>query len=233
MPILAGADGCPGGWICVTLDTLMNRTGHARYGDAASLMLQSPRPLVLTIDIPIGLSDAGPRACDTAARALLGAPRCRSVFPSPIRPAIRAPDRLKASAITKGADGRLVGVQSWAIYPKIREVDAAISPSIQQWCVEVHPEVCFRAWNGNMAMPYSKKTSQGRAAREALITGTFGATARAEVRTAYARGLVSDDDINDAFAALWTARRIAAGTAVTIPPVPPLDAAGLRMEMRY
>jgi len=39
------------------------------------------------------------------------------------------------------------------------------------------------------------------------------------------------DDIVDAFAALWTAERIHRGEAMSIPPIPPLDSHGLRMEM--
>jgi len=39
------------------------------------------------------------------------------------------------------------------------------------------------------------------------------------------------DDIVDALVALWTAERIACGTAISIPANPPLDAYGLRMEM--
>jgi hypothetical protein len=42
---------------------------------------------------------------------------------------------------------------------------------------------------------------------------------------------VADDDILDAFAALWTAERIAPGEAVTLPEVPPRDRHGLPMEM--
>jgi len=39
------------------------------------------------------------------------------------------------------------------------------------------------------------------------------------------------DDIVDALVALWTAERIACGTAISISAEPPLDAYGLRMEM--
>ena len=39
------------------------------------------------------------------------------------------------------------------------------------------------------------------------------------------------DDIVDAFVALWTAERIQSAEAVSIPPIPSLDAYGLRMEM--
>jgi predicted RNase H-like nuclease len=44
---------------------------------------------------------------------------------------------------------------------------------------------------------------------------------------------VADDDMLDAVAALWTATRLYEGTAETLPDEPPLDAAGLRMEIVY
>jgi predicted RNase H-like nuclease len=44
---------------------------------------------------------------------------------------------------------------------------------------------------------------------------------------------VADDDIYDAFAALWTAERIHAGTAEVIPDVPEIDSFGLEMRMWF
>jgi predicted RNase H-like nuclease len=44
---------------------------------------------------------------------------------------------------------------------------------------------------------------------------------------------VARDDIIDALAALWTAERIARGEARMLPPQPPVDEMGLRMEMVY
>jgi predicted RNase H-like nuclease len=39
------------------------------------------------------------------------------------------------------------------------------------------------------------------------------------------------DDVLDAFAALWVARRIEAGAARPLPPRPPRDGRGLRMAI--
>ncbi|MFL5635521.1 MAG: DUF429 domain-containing protein, partial [Gemmatimonadaceae bacterium] len=42
----------------------------------------------------------------------------------------------------------------------------------------------------------------------------------------------ADDDILDAFAALWTAERVARGAAITLPHAdPPMDSVGLPMRM--
>jgi predicted RNase H-like nuclease len=45
--------------------------------------------------------------------------------------------------------------------------------------------------------------------------------------------LAADDDINDAFAVLWTARRIHAGRARGIPDPPERDARGIGMAIWY
>jgi predicted RNase H-like nuclease len=52
------------------------------------------------------------------------------------------------------------------------------------------------------------------------------------VRRDISRRSAADDDILDAFAALWTAGRIEQGTAVTLPHAdPPVDSVGLPMQM--
>jgi predicted RNase H-like nuclease len=66
-----------------------------------------------------------------------------------------------------------------------------------------------------------------------LIGDSFGPLAFESARASVARRDATDDDIADAFAALWTARRIVAGVARSLPDVPLLDSAGLPMRMVY
>ena len=88
--VLAGVDGCRGGWLLLLFDT-NSRQMELRYAcKYASLILGKPQPKTIGIDIPIGLSDNGDRDCDKAARALLGKPRGSSVFPPPARSALQA-----------------------------------------------------------------------------------------------------------------------------------------------
>jgi predicted RNase H-like nuclease len=228
-------DGCPAGWICITRDLAAGRIGSACYSTAAELIAQQPRPAVLAVDMPIGLPDAGWRACDRLARDLLGRARRSSVFPAPIRPALHARTLSEAGDFTERVDGRRVSAQSFGIYRKVRELDAILAADVtlQSWVVEVHPELSFRAWDGGQPMRHNKKTSPGRTERRALIDAHFGAGAIAAVRAAHRARDVGHDDIHDAFAALWTAERILAGSARVIPDDPPLDTVGLRMEMWY
>jgi predicted RNase H-like nuclease len=230
---VAGADGCRAGWICAVRDIQTGEIRSRLFDSAAALILQSPRPRVLAIDIPIGLPAAGARSCDVEARKRLG-PRRNSVFPSPVRPALGAMSHLEASRLTTEADGRRVSVQAWNIFAKIREVDAVFAsrPNLQRRVREVHPELAFAALNDGRAMENPKKTRAGREERRRALTRRFGdvfVTFRARYRVAD----VAHDDILDALANLASAERILRGDAITLPDRPPRDATGLWMEIVY
>ncbi len=234
MVMVVGVDGCPHGWLCLRLDTETGALTHTVHASAQALLTEEPRPAAMAIDMPIGLPAAGSRACDLEARKLLSGPRKSSVFPAPIRPAIHAPTHDLASEITHQVDGRRVSAQAYGLFHKIGRLDARLTPEHQAWVHEVHPEVSFWAWNGGLPLLDGKKTRPGRAERRALIDAHFGRDARKAVRDAYLVRAVSHDDIHDAFAALWTSRRLLAGTARRVPTTPaPLDDTGLRMEIWY
>ena len=169
MAWLAGVDGCRLGWFRACRDT---RSGEIVFDVAQTplqLLSQPPYPEVVALDIPIGLPSAGARACDKAARSCLG-PRRSSVFPAPVRAAVTARSRERASEITTRVDGRRVAAQAWAIFPKIRQVDEALAatPAARLAIREVHPELSFWAWNGGRPMQWAKKTAEGRRERLAL-----------------------------------------------------------------
>jgi predicted RNase H-like nuclease len=79
-------------------------------------------------------------------------------------------------------------------------------------------------------MRHAKRTGEGRAERLELVNERFG-PGFGDVRPSIPHRLAADDDILDAFAALWTAERIFRGEAATVPAIPPEDRFGLRMEM--
>jgi predicted RNase H-like nuclease len=78
-----------------------------------------------------------------------------------------------------------------------------------------------------------KKKAPGAAKRRALIDAHFGPTAFDTIRVRYPRNDVADDDIYDAFAALWTAEGIVRRESRTLPEKPDTDSAGLPMRMAY
>lgn len=223
MTIVAGIDGCRAGWLYVSKNLETDEYNTCILSSIDEVI--NLKPAVLTIDIPIGLTDSGPRQCDKEARRLLGRPRASSVFPAPIRPKLDATTREQAG----------VSQQTWAIVPKIREVDNFLraNTDCQSWIREVHPEVCFLAWNNNNAMIHRKKSALGRKEREQLVIPYFG-KAYSEAQACLPRGQYANDDLLDAFAALWTAERIQIGSAIILPAnllINNPDRFGLRMEI--
>jgi predicted RNase H-like nuclease len=232
MRLVCGVDGCKGGWICISKDLDSGRIAWHLYDTAHELVYQEPRPQVVAIDIPIGLPNEGSRACDLEARKRLGPGRASSIFPAPIRPVLSATSYPEACQIGYGVEQKKLSRQTWAIIPKIRDIDSALrqDPQLRHLVCEVHPEVCFYFLAGERPMQFSKKTESGEAERQALLQPVFEGWLE-EAIVARRQLASATDDVLDAFAALWTAQRIATGLCQTIPPVPPRDSLGLRMEM--
>ena len=187
---------------------------------------------VIAIDVPIGLLDVGARPCDVAARRLLGPGRASSVFPAPIRAVLAASTHAEASAARRAAENKGISIQSWAIVPKIREVDEGLrgEPALQSKVREVHPEVCFYFMVGQRPMQFSKKKRAGREERRALLRDVFGDEVDRIISSIRGSGCAADD-VLDALVALWTARRMITGEAVSIPANADLDPFGLPMAM--
>ena len=231
---VAGVDGCRGGWFRVARQT---ETGDLRFdliAGAAHFLVTEPKPSIVAVDIPIGLPKAGSRECDLHARKLLG-PRRNSVFPAPIRPAMKAATREEAACITFEQDGRRVSAQAWGIYPKIREMDDFLQAhaAAREQVFEVHPEVCFWAWAGKKPMEFGKKKSAGKEERRLLAEAWLGQGIVEFARGEHLKKVLSDDDILDAIAALWTAHRIETGEAQVLPDAPPKDLTGISMQIVY
>jgi predicted RNase H-like nuclease len=232
--LAVGADGCRGGWVRAAraLDGGAPRVDWVR--DVRSLLSGLDAVAALAIDIPIGLGEVGARACDVLARRALGRPRASSVFPTPIRAALRATTRAEASRITRERDGRGVGAQAFALWPRIREVDALLArePLRERVC-EVHPELSFQAQNGGVPLAYSKHDALGRAQRASLLDARLGTGCTSAARAAIPRAAAADDDVLDALACLWSALRIARGEAQALPDPAPRDRHGLPMCIRF
>ena len=193
--------------------------------------LGSDTAAVTTIDIPIGLPGPEPRRCDEEARHLLG-PRASSVFPAPVRATLGVESYEGACAASAMICGKKLSQQSYAILAKIGEVDTLLrrTPTLVASVFEVHPELCFYFWNARQPMGHPIRSGFGFIERYALVQGEFGSAAK-DIRQALPRRAASDDDILDALAALWTARRIRTGTARRLPTVEERDECGLPMQM--
>jgi predicted RNase H-like nuclease len=163
---ICGTDGCREGWIGIIEDL---ETGALTWQVSPTLesLASSTVADLIALDIPIGLPDRGARDCDLAARRLLGPGRGSSVFPAPIRPLLEACSHAEACSIRETVEHKRLSIQSWAIIPKIREVDAALRASAQLRARvrEVHPEVCFYYLASRRPMSHAKKKREGRERR--------------------------------------------------------------------
>jgi len=251
-----GLDGCPGGWVVARGDVDLRVVTFSLVADCevrAFLGQLEGTRAVVAIDVPIGLAEGEPRACDRAARRRLGARRQSSVFSAPCRGTLAASDYLEACAINRGLRGRAISRQTWGILSKIAAVEAVLEqlPGVVDQVWEVHPEVTFAELAGTPdGLRAAKKSADGQAERLALLAA-HGLTLdveeiRGELKTLKVFELdlathaqvekgqlhVRRDDIVDAAACLVTARRIALGEAVFLPAgAAPRDARGRRMQI--
>jgi predicted RNase H-like nuclease len=220
-------------------------------------------PDVIAIDMPIGLPDAatpGGRPCDKAARELLGRGRAASVFSPPSRHAITCTDYRQAHRANRASSQHQIGLtrQTFNLFPKIREVDDALRKfaSIRDRVHEVHPEVCFHAMakaaggvgaaggagaaggsggaggGGGGGGLRPKKEREGQRDRLRLLINA-GIDVPAEALRQVKSGVLNADDVIDAHACLWTARRLALGEARSVHEKIDRDSRRLRMAIWY
>jgi predicted RNase H-like nuclease len=207
VPAVSGVDGCAGGWIAVTLSaggTVTSVTVAAAL-DGLSLAC------VTGIDTPLGLLGAGWREADRLARRALGR-RGVTVFAIPPRPVWECASYAAAGRACRDLTGKGFSVQAWGLRRKIAEADtyrrraSSAIPPVRLY--EVHPELSFTAMAG-APLADGKHTRAGLAARRELLMGE-GITLPPRVAGA------AQDDLLDAAAVAWSARRIAAGRATVL-----------------
>jgi threonine dehydratase/predicted RNase H-like nuclease len=193
------------------------------------------QPAIIAVDMPIGLPDrtqGSGRLPEQLIRPLLGQ-RQSSVFAIPSRRAVYAEDYGEACAIAAGTSTppRRVSRQGFAIFPKIREIDALLHarPDLISRLHEVHPELAFWAMNDRQALDQPKKVKgtpygPGMNLRRRLL----GRTGLAEdlIAAAAPRGAAADDWL-DALAGLTVALDMARGGGQSFPDPPGRDAHGL------
>lgn len=227
----AGVDGCRGGWVVATRDAVVVVPRLAPLLRSAGPGCDTHPGLgtldIVGVDMPIGLPARPGRAADSAARALLG-PRRSSVFPAPARAVVGHRTHADANAASRALFGVGLSVQTFHLFDKIREIDDLVRslPAEQRTTrvVEVHPECSFRMMTGRV-LP-AKRTAEGVRERTIAITREYGPL------PSLPRG-AGIDDVLDAFAALWSAERLARGEHEVLPPLvtPEVDECGLAMRI--
>jgi predicted RNase H-like nuclease len=220
---MTGVDACRGGWVAVSLVPGLT----VRVGTALDALLapdlDPTGTTIVGIDMPLGLLERGWREADRAARGLLG-PRRSSVFAIPPRAVWAQASYQAANQLCRELTGQGFSAQTWGLRVKLLEAN-----QYRQTCghplYEVHPELAFGAMAG-APLAASKHTAVGRDLRRELLAG-----AGIEIPAGIPAGLLGD--VLDAAAVAWSARRIAAGQAVTIPSAPQRDDHGNEIAIRY
>ena len=238
-----GVDSCRGGWFSVGLD--QNGYDFGIFRGFAELLAYYKDAELILVDIPIGLPEGpGGRKCDSEAKRKLGYPRKLSVIPTPTRltayVAAEPPPNIQlARDVERQISGKGLSSQSFAIAPKIAEVDEALLSSDRKAKPEVreaHPELCFWALNGGQPMESKKKGKEGEEERLDVLRKILPPANIDDIYTdacsKFCGKNVAKDDILDALAAAVTAWK-GFGHLQTAPDNPPQDSKGLPMEMVY
>jgi len=229
VPVVAGVDSCPGGWLAVvvTFYEEIVAEDHILLGNFKELSEFLTPSSYVAVDIPIGLLDEpvqGGRECDRAARKILGRPRSSSVFSPPVRPSLDC-------CTFEEARGYGLNQQSFGILRKVKELDLLMTPDLQSRIREAHPEVSFFTLAGLAPAQAGKRKAEGRDERSALLKHYFFQVEEGLER--FPSSKAAADDILDAYACAWTAMRLFRGEAGCLPDDPPTDEKGLQMAIWY
>ncbi|QOS12006.1 DUF429 family protein [Haloferax gibbonsii] len=250
-----GVDWASGAWIAVVysdendapeaevFDTI--RDVWSEYGESCRRVV---------VDVPIGLCESVDadectcreedgeifRACDSLARRAVG-DRYRSVFTPPARESARlaAADEVDYSEVTeknKELTGKGLTRQAAGIARGIVEVEQLLlNGGDSDKLVEGHPEVCFRAFNGEV-LEHGKKTAPGVHERLSAMTNVEEYCDQHWRHLAESLGTkggtVGLDDLLDALVLALTAFADDAEYK-SLPSQPLTDPKGLPMQMVY
>lgn len=220
-----GLDGYSRGWVAVLLDGDVPEIRFCRdIADALSISFDRA-----AIDIPIGMTDGGERACDRLARERLW-PHSSRVFTGARRwlwLEFSDPDAANREAQRRGQ--KRVSRQLWHLGPKIMEVDAFVRANPAHDIREAHPELVFLRLNGGNPLP-SKKSEEGLRLRRKLLKRE-GIRALDRWLTVERIGTgAKSDDVLDACAVAMAAR----DAACCVPEgMAPRDAHGLPMQIWF
>jgi predicted RNase H-like nuclease len=205
-------DACAGGWVSVTFRP--SRTGDPSAPLTATVTVTVAPTLdglslsgVVGIDMPLGLLEDGWRVADVLARRALGR-RGATVFAIPPRPVWQQPTYAAASSACRELTGKGLSAQTWGLRGKILEADEYRRRASPAQLYEVHPELSFAAIAG-APLAASKHTEAGLVIRRELL-------ARAGITLPPKVAGAAVNDLLDAAAVAWSARRIAAAEAVTL-----------------
>jgi predicted RNase H-like nuclease len=227
--VLAGVEPCPGGWLVVPGNiqgiTMAPQPAFV-VATMADVLDYRPTFTVVALHAPVGLPDKPDdrRACDVAARRVLGRRRGAAVL-APPRAALQARTLTEAQEADPTMD-----IVRWRLLPKAMEAVTDVQSWRQRTVWEVNPELAFLQMNEGIPLRSPKRSQLGRRERRALLDAKLPGIDRVMQQ----RGPdVRESRLLDAAADLWTARRIMARAITRLADPPEWDADGVRMDIVY
>ena len=212
---VVGVDAWRGGWVAVVLED--GQVSDVRLAVTLDQIANKcPGAAAVGVDMPLGLVERGWREADRLGAARLGAHRSR-LFMVPPR-AVWDAEKYEEAVVRcrqltdppSGCSRQAFGLQKKLL--AANELYARLPGRL----FEVHPEISFAELSGGSPVAASKKTWNGQSARRALLAGA-GIVLPDNLAGA---GNIPPDDILDAGAVAWSAARIAAGQASSLPHPP-------------
>jgi len=224
--VVAGVTPCGPSWLVASAkqagSTFAPETPKL-YDTFLEVLSERPSFAIIVINVPIGYLDtpeSGARTCDVQARSLLRR-RGASVHNAPSRSVLSGDVPLSESGLD---------AITTTIFPKYQEVADEMSPYRQRVVYEGHPELSFYQLHKDTPLKRSKKIEAGREERREVLEERIRG---AERYLDNPMPGVPQKHLFDAFALLWTARRVHGHAALRIPKEPVWDSEGLRMEIVY
>jgi predicted RNase H-like nuclease len=225
---VVGVDAWRGGWVAVVLeDGLVSATRPAATLD--QITNDYPDAAAIGVDMPLGLVERGWREADRLGAARLRAHRSR-LFMVPPRAVWLAATHEEAVLRCRQLTDPPAGCsrQAWGLREKLLPANELYA-RLPGRLFEVHPEISFAELNGGAPVAPGKKTWNGQMARRALLAGA-GIGLPDNLADA---GNIPPDDILDAGAVAWSAARIAAGQASSLPHPPQTGADGAAIAIWF
>ena len=223
--VVAGVVPCRSGWLVASakLQGVTIAPEEPRvFSSFIDVVDEKPAFSVIALYAPIGFLDKarqGGRTCDREARSLLGRRWGATVRSAPAWPVFGK---------RRSRHVRRLHVVTAALLPRYAEVAEEIAPYHQRVVYEVHPELSWYQLNKDRPVRHRKGSPAGRRERRKLLKSRLPGAER--IIDAQLPG-VKTEQLLDAAACLWTARRILARAATRIPTDPEWDSQGLRMEI--
>lgn len=229
-----GAHYCGDSWLTVAFDAdgydhaaVVDGIGDCwlRYEDVARTVL---------VDVPVGLPADGVRECDRLARSALG-PQASAVVAPPVPDAVRKRRYGVANRVHERQTGEELSERAFARSDAVAVVRDLLAefPGANGVIAESNPELCYRAFAGE-PLERDRDTAGGYAERMRTLA-SVDPDAPPAVQAAAESVAGADVDVLDVLdgMALAYAAHPGAGERHSLPPTPPTDDDGNRMELVY